>query len=374
MRIPETLGAVLCGLLVGPLGAAEPSAKTPLPETLVARGRGFQVTRDEWDRIVVEQKAAFRARGQALAPAQERQIERQVLERLVHNRLLLALATEEDRARGKTNAHRVVAERKQRAGSDETYRRQLLVAGTSPEEFESRLLDQTVAEEVVRRELRSKVTVTEEAVREFYERGVDVQARELEGVAARLAEKNQDTMFYRDATNRLDLILKANLARLDRPAQAKARMIALFITDPLTRQPLSDEIRKAKRERLQRLRERARAGEDFAQLARDYSEEPDAARTGGEYLAELDRVSLTPLRDALASQPLNEVGEVVETPMAYYLLQVLERPPAGKVSFEEARESLRDRLVDQEVEKRLPGWFERLSAEYTVELRLPSPE
>jgi parvulin-like peptidyl-prolyl isomerase len=79
-------------------------------------------------------------------------------------------------------------------------------------------------------------------------------------------------------------------------------------------------------------------------------------------------VTLPRLREALFSLPLDQLSEVIETDIGFYLVEVLERPPAGKVPFEEAEEQLRDLLLNQEVEQRLPAWFEQLKSKYEVEV------
>lgn len=335
---------------------------------VLARGKGFSVTQGQVDELVVEQKVMLQSMGRQVTADEERLLEEQTLDRLVIKELLLQRATPEEQRRGRELVEKRVAEEIVKQGSEEAYRRRILKGGTDPEIFQRRLEEQAIADLVVQREIRSKVVVKDEQVRAFYDEGTDVHAQELKGVVAKLAVENRDSSFYRDATNRLSMIQQTNLSRLERPEQARAVMLVLFIKNPVTGQLVAEDVRKSKRDRLGRLRQRALSGEDFRALAREFSEEPDAQVNNAEYVAVKEKVSLPRLREALFSLPLNEVSDIIDTDLGYYLVQVLERPKAGKVPFEEAEKDVRGLLMNQEVERRLPAWFEQLKKEYEVEV------
>lgn len=91
-----------------------------------------------------------------------------------------------------------------------------------------------------------------------------------------------------------------------------------------------------RREALERAREaerRARAGEDFAAIAADLSEEPGAAERGG--LLEPGRRGswVAPFWDAASALEPGEVSPVTETEYGYHVLRLDDRRP---VPFEEA--------------------------------------
>lgn len=75
----------------------------------------------------------------------------------------------------------------------------------------------------------------------------------------------------------------------------------------------------------QELRNRILAGEDFATLAREYSDDPSNASSGGD-LGWFGRGRMVPEFDEVAfSLPLNEVSEPVKTQFGYHLIEVLEK-------------------------------------------------
>jgi hypothetical protein len=66
-----------------------------------------------------------------------------------------------------------------------------------------------------------------------------------------------------------------------------------------------------------------RAGEDFATLARRYSEDPGSRNSGGEYIFGHGR--MTPAFEAAAfSLEPGEVSDVVETPFGYHIIKTEE--------------------------------------------------
>jgi hypothetical protein len=98
----------------------------------------------------------------------------------------------------------------------------------------------------------------------------------------------------------------------------------------------------------QSIRDRARAGGDFAALARQYSQEPGAAQSGGDlgYFGKGQMVA--PFEAAAFAMKVGEVSDVVETPFGLHIIKVEDRKTgdfeAAKVGF---REEAKNRLVQE---------------------------
>ena len=222
---------------------------------------------------------------------------------------------------------------------------------------------------MIERELKSQLTVNDAALRDFYEHGTDLVVREVELTVQRLADEGKrDSAFYRDGTNRLAELRRANLERLQRPEQVKADLILLYTVDPVARTPLNDEQLAAKLKLATNTIERLRAGASFTEVARAVSEDPDVAKTGGEYTTS-SRTPMAPeLQEALGRLPLDRVSDPIATRFGLYIARVRERVPAAKMPFDEVAKDLREILLAQGVEKRLPAYGAELRKEYAVEV------
>jgi peptidyl-prolyl cis-trans isomerase SurA len=101
----------------------------------------------------------------------------------------------------------------------------------------------------------------------------------------------------------------------------------------------------AARETITGLRERILAGEDFATLARQYSDDVASGRRGGDLgFFGVGRM-VAPFNDAaFALENIGDVSDVVLTPFGYHLIQLTERGTLP--TYEEAYEELK-RLAEQ---------------------------
>ena len=88
---------------------------------------------------------------------------------------------------------------------------------------------------------------------------------------------------------------------------------------------------------------RAKAGEDFAELAKLYSEDPGSKDNGGLYEDFGRGQMVKPFEDASFSVPVGEISGVVETAYGYHIIKVVERKKETR-AFEEVRAELEERL------------------------------
>ena len=115
---------------------------------------------------------------------------------------------------------------------------QLKSMGLTQEQFRAKMLEDAVAEAVLRREL--KVNVSDADAKKFYD---------------------------------------DNPAKFEQPEMVRASHILLMTIDPTTRAELSEAQKAAKHKQIEDLLKRARDGEDFAKLAKENSEDPETPYT-----------------------------------------------------------------------------------------------
>lgn len=120
---------------------------------------------------------------------------------------------------------------------------------------------------------------------------------------------------------------------------------------------------------IERLRDRIQAGEDFAELARNFSEDPGSALNGGD-LNWIEPSSLVPeFREVMQDSATGQLSEPFRSPFGWHILEVLgRRATDASESYREqqAITLLRNRKYDEE----LQAWLRQIRDEAYVEIKL----
>ncbi len=118
----------------------------------------------------------------------------------------------------------------------------------------------------------------------------------------------------------------------------------------------------------QRLYERINSGEDFAQLAKQYSEDPGSALQGGD-LNWTDPQNLVPaFRSIMANTAIGELSKPFESQFGWHVLQVLDRRITD--SSQELREQQALNLIhNRKYEEELQIWLREIRDEAYVEIK-----
>jgi peptidyl-prolyl cis-trans isomerase C len=352
---------------------AAPAADAPLfDDPVVARGQGVEVRRSQVDEAFIALKANLAVRGQTIPEPLRQLREAQLLDRLILNRLLGNRATDADRARGKEIAAKLLAESKKEFPNEEAFFRRIKALGLTAAQFNQRVQDQALADAVIERELKAKLAVTDAQVKEFYEKGADVLAREMEAAVARMANDPNTTIGQLgDTRKQIDEVRKQNLARLEQPEKVRVSHIFLSLRDRQNDVELSDDQKKAKRRAMDRLLERAKTGEDFAKLVLENSEDRGLVETKGEYTLSRDDPFVPEFKAAAFTLQTNQISDVVVTPYGYHLIKLLEKIPARKMDFDKAAPEIKDFLLSQELQKAMPDYFVQVKKDARVEILDP---
>ncbi|MGD0262821.1 MAG: peptidylprolyl isomerase [Verrucomicrobiota bacterium] len=307
-----------------PVPASKPASL--FGNNLVAKGKGVEVKRSQLDEQVIRFKSQAAGRAHPVPPEQTGALEQYLLEQLIQGQLLQARVTDADKAAGKALAEKRLAEAKTQYGSEEALNRQLKLMGTTREEALAEMTEQGAAQMLAKREL--KVNVTDEDARKYYDE---------------------------------------NPGRFEEPEMVRASHILLTTTDPKTNAELTEDQKAAKRKQMEGLLKRARAGEDFAKLAREYSEDPGSKDKGGEY--KFPRGQMVAEFEAAAfSLNTNQVSDIITTRFGYHIIKLSEKIPARKIEFAKAASDIKEGLTQQALQKQFPDYIAKLKKEAGVEI------
>lgn len=332
------LGVALVALIAGPLWArgnreeepdaadadtAAVGAQDVAEEELVARVNGRGVPREEFDELVDTNVSRYEMQSnQELPRDQLLQLQRQILEGLITRTVLEA---ETDRLGITLSEERfadTLAQFKTQFPHEDAYRSALLQQGFTEERFERELRRQLIIEELINTQVLEGLSVDDAELREFY----------------------QEHPEY-----------------FQRPEQVSARHIIIT-----TRDAADDSARAEKRRELETIRGRIVAGEDFGEMARQYSQ--DGSAPDGGRLGTFGRGQMVPEFEAAAfSLDVGELSEIVETQFGYHLVQVTERTPERTIPFADAKDDIEEFLLEDTRNQATQTYVMELRAAATVE-------
>jgi parvulin-like peptidyl-prolyl isomerase len=298
---------------------------------VVAKGKGVEIKRSEFDTAFVAVKSAATARGSRIPPEFINTLERQVLNDLIGMRLLLNKATAEDRAKGKEEFEKSFQEYKTRekitdAEFEERLGPQLVAQGLTREKWQQQRVDQGIIKLVLEREL--KPSVTDEDVKKYYD------------------EHPSD---------------------FEQPEMVRASHILIGTRDPGTGAELPEAKKQEKRKQIEEILKRARGGEDFAKLAREFSEDPGSKDQGGEYTFPRGKM-VPPFESAAFSLNTNQISDIVTTQFGYHIIKLSEKIPAQKVELAKVADDLKEQLKQRAIQEELKEYMPKLMAEANVEI------
>ena len=214
-------------------------------------------------------------------------LRRQVLEQLIDDKLIVAEAQRQGVTVADAEVNRAVeqqiAQKKQELGGEQAFREQL------------------------RRE-----NTTEDRVRETYRKDLRLQL-----IGQRMIGRQFPSKPVPQAE--AEAYFKANPTRFPKaPPEVRLSVIQIPVT--------ADSAASAKgRAAAMAARKRIEAGEKFAKVAAEVSEDPNSARSGGE-LGFFTQGTMEPSFDAAAFKaPIGRLSDPVLTPYGWHILEVMER-------------------------------------------------
>lgn len=185
------------------------------------------------------------------------------------------------------------------------------------------VIDQYIAKEYLDKIIAANITVSEEDLKKYYE------------------EHNKEFLI---------------------PGAIKARHI--FFEAPKDTSPAASAKAKAE-EVLTRLKK----GEDFAKLAKEFSQDSDTAAKGGELgWISPGKTNSPDFEKAVLPLKVNEISGIIETPFGFHIVRIDERKEERTATFDEAKNYIMERLKYELGQKNVTEFLDRLSMDTGLEV------
>ncbi len=310
---------VLALIMVSTLALA---AEKKAPADKAAVVNGVTISKDNFDRELDFFVKRANQRGQQVPQAQMGMMQNQVLDSLIDRELLF----QESEKKGiKINPKEV---------SDQFQKIQQRYP--SKDEF---------------KKLLSEMGLTESDVQKQISRGMAIQQLIDKEVGDKIKIGDEEVKSYYDANPQL----------FQQPEQVQASHILVKV-DATATQAQKDEARK----KIESVQKKAQKGEDFATLAKTYSEGPSGPQGGD--LGYFRRGQMVkPFEEAAFNLKPNETSDIVETQFGYHLIKVVDKKPAQKMAYADVKERLSEHLKKQKMDSEANTYIQSLRSGAKIE-------
>ncbi len=165
-----------------------------------------------------------------------------------------------------------------------------------------------LAQELLKKEIKAKVKVTDDEIKEYYEK---------------------------------------NKAKFKDPEQVRARHILIKVDPQADNKKWKEAEKKAKE-----IKKRLEKGEDFAKLAKEFSDDPGTKNKGGD-LGFFAKGRMVPEFEAAAfALKPGQISEPVKTVYGYHIIQTMEKKSAKQKELKDVKEQIRQ-MIQREKERKL---------------------
>jgi peptidyl-prolyl cis-trans isomerase SurA len=214
---------------------------------------------------------------------------------------------------------------KQQKISPDEFLKAMQREGITLDAYRKDVRDQLVRLKLIRRDIKSKVAVTDEEIGEYYRKH-----------------------------------------REDYDGKEAVRIKQILLLLPKEGNPAAKEKLRADADAVHKL---LLNGEPFELLSAKFSQGPAAADGGDIGYIEKGMIH-SEVEDAAFSLPLNQISGVIESPVGFHIIRVVDRRGAGLKAIENVREEIREKIDREKMEKKFGEWMVELRKKSHIEIKL----
>jgi peptidyl-prolyl cis-trans isomerase C len=304
--------------------AAASAKPLDLPE-IVATVNGEKITREQLKEIFNAAVEASGAKPQDLTQDQQLNGYNQLLQDLIMEKLVAKAAADEKVSAADVDAE--IAKIKSQFPDAKVFEQQLKEAGQTPEKLNANIRSALQQQRWMKSQIKAP-EVTEAQAKEFY---------------------------------------ASNTKEFEQPETVKASHI-LFMVEP----DASPDVVKQKEADAQKAADRAAKGEDFTKLAKELSEEPGAAESGGD-LGFFPKDRMVPeFAEVAFVQKVDSISKPVRTQFGWHVIKVTDKKAAGTVPFTEVKDQIIAYLKSTSQRDAVQDVLKKLKASAKIETFLPA--
>ncbi len=159
---------------------------------------------------------------------------------------------------------------------------------------------------------------------------------------------------------------KENEEKFATPEQVQCSHILIRVE-----QDAKPEAKEAAKKKAQDIQVRCAKGEDFAALAKEFSEDPGSKESGGDLGFFGREQMVAPFSEAAFALKPGQVSNVVETRFGYHVIKLTERKEASKRGLEEVQDQIKAYLNSRALDQAVQGRVAELKAAAKIDVLAP---
>jgi len=298
------------------------------PDETLATGMNLKVTRNELDQSYIYIKANKASQGIVIPEAQRTDLERQLLDKLITTKLIIARASKGETKEGEDFRTQQLTLLGSRLRTEEAVQRHIIASGVTEAYFHQQLFEEGVVKAVIKREIKGNYVVPEAEIRKSYQQ---------------------------------------NQSAFTEPQSIRVQRIFIGRISPRSGTLLPEKSLSEKLTLMTDIRRRALDGEDFGKLANEYSEDPLTRQRGGEVVIAKGQTKPEFEVPAFRLQP-GDVSEIMTIGAGFHLIKMQEHRPAKLRPLKEVEEAIRMNLEAKYIEEKLPDYLDNLKKQAGVKI------
>ena len=322
---------LLCLTLSVPGWTAEPlkgedlTGEMNIPE-VVAKVNGVELRSDY---IRFRLNLDMRRIGRPLNPKQKNQLAQAIIEKEIVRELMYQEGKTKDHGVSPETVDKELREFKKAYGSEEEFQQSLKDRGISHDELKKGIEVDLIAKKLLDDRVKGKIQITDTQVQKFYD--------------------DKKESFKRPEAFRVRHIFVAYV-----PFDVVQK------TPPEEMKEIAGEYRAAARKKIDEVYSKVKAGENFEELAGEFSEDKGSAGKGGD-LDFMYKGVFDPVFDkAVADLKVGETSGIVETEYGYHIIRLMETKPSEYASYKEVEQSIQKHLFMTEAQKLVERYINTL--------------
>lgn len=317
---------VLCLILSGAILIPGTLSADTVVEEIIARVNSQIITKTDYEREQQQLKEEAQQQDAARADQAVADQQKDVLRGLIDRELLLEKGKDLDISAETDLIKRLDEMRKQmKLDTMEDLEKAAQAQGVSFEDFKQNMRTEIITQQVIQREVGSRINVSKEEEQKFYDQ---------------------------------------HKAELSRPEEVKLSEI-LISTEQAGDDQQKLDAAKAKAEDLLK---QIKAGGDFEAIAKKNSEGPSAAQGGDLGFFERGKLAKQ-LEDLTFNMKKGDVSEVIRTKQGFVILKVTEHQTAGIPPFNEIEPRLQEAVYMQKLQPALREYLKKLRDDAFIDIK-----